>query len=254
MRITMRFLADRLPASVSNCTVEQAQTLLWIFEDYGEAPEANQDIGQFALPVPDSRSPDISEPILRGLASQGLVVHASESTKTNTRRRPMRKRANVCFSHQSSFMLTAKGLALASSLAAEISPVPPDCSPIVQNPFTVHRSPSTMRLAPPDCPDPAPQPSFVSCADGRRELRMGHIVVKCFRRAAPNQELVLSSFQEQDWPRRILDPIPPKPELDSKRRLRNVILRLNNGRFDPLLRFHGDGTGQAVYWEVPGEI
>ena len=65
-----------------------------------------------------------------------------------------------------------------------------------------------------------------------------------------NQELVLVSFEEQGWPECIHDPIPPRDGLDSKRCLHDTIKRINRGQLAPLLRFHGDGNGQAVYWEA----
>jgi hypothetical protein len=67
---------------------------------------------------------------------------------------------------------------------------------------------------------------------------------------SPNQEVVLHAFQEEDWPRRIDDPIPPSPEQDRKRRLNETIKGLNRHQVAPLIRFHGDGTGEGLYWDL----
>jgi len=61
---------------------------------------------------------------------------------------------------------------------------------------------------------------------------------------------VLAAFEEQDWARCILDPISPKTGSNSKQRLHDTIDRLNRDHIEPWLRFHGDGSGRAVNWEV----
>ncbi len=83
-----------------------------------------------------------------------------------------------------------------------------------------------------------------------RELRVGCVIVKRYRQPSYNQEIVLSAFQEESWPPRVDDPLPPDPELDPKTRLRSTIKSLNRNQHHQLLQFHGDGTGQAVLWEL----
>jgi len=75
-------------------------------------------------------------------------------------------------------------------------------------------------------------------------------VVKEFRVPAQNQELVLLSFEEMNWPVLLLDPLPPKPNIDSKQRLHDTINRLNRCQTRPLIRFEGDGTGKGIRWRV----
>jgi hypothetical protein len=87
----------------------------------------------------------------------------------------------------------------------------------------------------------------------RRELRVGELLVKRFRVPAGNQEIVLSAFEEEGWPAYIDDPLPMKSEIVPKRRLHNVINRLNGSQLAPVLRFHGNGHGDAVGWQLlPG--
>lgn len=79
---------------------------------------------------------------------------------------------------------------------------------------------------------------------------MGGVVVKQFKVPAPNQELILAAFQEEGWPVHIDDPLPPRAEQDTKRRLHETITSLNRHQRVRLVRFMGDGTGQGVRWEL----
>ena len=79
---------------------------------------------------------------------------------------------------------------------------------------------------------------------------MGDVLVKQFKLPSPNQETVLMAFQEEGWPPRIDDPLPPHPELDPKRRLHDTIKCLNHNQQNRLIQFHGDGTGEGVLWEL----
>src|SRR5207247_9758075 len=85
----------------------------------------------------------------------------------------------------------------------------------------------------------------------RRELRWGELVVKQFRVPAPNQETVLAAFEEEGWPRRIDDPLPPRADQDPKCRLHDTINKLNRNQQQPLIHFRGDGMGRGLHWE-PG--
>lgn len=83
-----------------------------------------------------------------------------------------------------------------------------------------------------------------------RKLKLGECVVKRFHVPAPNQELILQSFQEDGWPPQIEDPIPPIRNIDPKRRLHDTVLALNRCQTGRRIRFRGDGTGVGVYWEI----
>ena len=83
----------------------------------------------------------------------------------------------------------------------------------------------------------------------RRELVVDGQVVKRFRLPAPNQEAVLAAFQEEGWPPRVFDPLPPQEGLQPKRRLHETIKTLNGHRLARIIRFCGDGTGQGVLWQ-----
>ncbi len=104
-----------------------------------------------------------------------------------------------------------------------------------------------------DAVDEQPAPAIVSGPfwDGsQRELRLGQQTVKRYRVPAPNQELILETFQEDLWPTHIEDPIPPTRNIDPKRRLHDTILALNRGQAHARIRFRGDGKGSGVCWEI----
>lgn len=87
----------------------------------------------------------------------------------------------------------------------------------------------------------------------RRELRWVGQVVKRFRVPAPNQEIILATFQEEAWAPHIDDPLPPAHGVQPKRRLHDTIVALNRHQHPPGLRFVGDGTGLGVRWEGAGQ-
>jgi hypothetical protein len=82
----------------------------------------------------------------------------------------------------------------------------------------------------------------------RHEFRVGGVLVKAFRVPSPNQETILAAFEEEGWPPRVDDPLPPRPDLDSKRRLHDTVKSLNRNQKTRLIRFTGDGTGEGVCW------
>ncbi|MDA1013587.1 MAG: hypothetical protein O3A00_03930 [Planctomycetota bacterium] len=86
----------------------------------------------------------------------------------------------------------------------------------------------------------------------RRVLEVDGQVVKSFRVPAIHQEMILSAFEEEGWPRCIFDPIPRNRGVAAERRLSNAISRLNGKQIASLIRFsvNGNGTGFAWRWGV----
>ncbi len=58
------------------------------------------------------------------------------------------------------------------------------------------------------------------------------------------------AFEEENWPRRIDDPLFPEVEICPKRRLHDTIKCLNRRQENKIVRFRGDGTGTGVLWEL----
>ena len=104
--------------------------------------------------------------------------------------------------------------------------------------------------------DRAAKPSTINPESGmprwdalNRTLWFDGVLIKRYRVPAQNQELVLSSFEEEGWPHHIFDPLPPKPGLNCQRRLHDTINRLNRHQRARAIRFYGNGNGRAICWE-----
>lgn len=85
---------------------------------------------------------------------------------------------------------------------------------------------------------PAQHPSWNK---NLRELRFGGEVCKRFKTRAENQERVLQAFQEENWPPRIDDPLPPG-------KLHETVRQLN--KTSKLVKFMSDGYGEGICWEL----
>jgi hypothetical protein len=84
-----------------------------------------------------------------------------------------------------------------------------------------------------------------------RELWFQGVLLFRLLRSAVNLECILATFEEEGWPPRIYDPLPPDSATKPKHRLRDTIAKLNK-RQQPgvVIRFYGDGTGEGIRWEV----
>jgi hypothetical protein len=139
---------------------------------------------------------------------------------------------NLRFWSSSCFVLTESGLTLARSAAL-------DYGPNAARQRTLRHSPAGGING-----DAGPR---WDCE--RRILWVGDYVVKQFKQPAPNQELVLRAFEEEGWPAHLDDPLPPRREMDSKKRLHDTIKRMNRNK-GRMLRFQGDGSGRGLCWTL----
>ena len=195
-----------------------------LVDAYRYAQQLKRDIWDFALELPALESTGCGRSDLRWLLCKGQALHGVERTATGDSKRKFEIGLNLSIQAESCFVLTAKGYRWA---VEELSRT---------------RSLNLRQQADP------PSPVW----DGENhEFRLGAQLIKRFRLPSPNQERVLMAFQEEGWPSRIDDPLPPRSDIDPKRRLHDTIKSLNRNQKQPLVRFHGDGTGQGVRWGVP---
>jgi len=80
-----------------------------------------------------------------------------------------------------------------------------------------------------------------------RELWLRGRRIYKFSRPAPDLELLLSVFEEDHWAQRVLNPFGG-PAHQAHESLHNAVTRLN--RRIKQIRFHLDGTGKGVLWQL----
>lgn len=200
---------------------------------YSYAQQTSRDAWDFALQIENLHNIGLSENDLRYLVYLQLVEHAAEVKTNGQTRRNSRVSGALRFTSRSSFILTSVGASLAVTLGC-----PERAAPVtIGESFRIHSH------------QDGPLPEKPVWDVERQVLEYGGYVVKHFRWQAANQELILTTFQEEGWPVRIADPLSPSPEIDTKRRLSDAIKCLNRKQVNQLIHFRGDGTGQAVVWE-----
>ena len=184
----------------------------------------------FAVELADLDALGVSHDELRWLIGKNLVEHAQEIDSVQGIGRSFESPGGFTFSGKSCFVITATARQLVESTE-----------------FPVREQ----VVAPPSSTAAAPVAPVWD--DQRHELRLGKVLVKRFKWRAANQEAILSAFEEDGWPPRIDDPLPPVPDTDPKRRLSDTIKCLNRKQQNSLVRFSGDGTGEGVLWDLVAE-
>jgi hypothetical protein len=181
----------------------------------------------FAVEINELIALGLSRADLRWLVCHGLLDHAVELIESSDDRK-FQRRGKLTFADGTCFVLTAQGHSASSNVDMADEPHPP-AMPCKNN----------VTLATTLKPQWNPN-------NGR--LSFGYLLVKEYRVPAPNQHLILSVFQEENWPERIDDPLPPVRDIKPKRRLHETIASLNRRCRNRVLRFCGDGLGRGVRW------
>jgi hypothetical protein len=195
---------------------------------YGYAGQLQRPLWDFALEIDALWHAGLTNNDLRWLVCQGYVQHLVEGKAVAGECRCFREARHLRLGRRSCFVLTEAGASLvgAGCPAGKV--------------LALHPSADRGGLR-------AEGPRW----DGDlRALWLGHDLVKQFHQQAPNQELILAAFQEEGWPARIDDPLPPRGDRDPVQCLHDTINRLNRHQHQPLLRFHGDGSSRGVRWDV----
>jgi hypothetical protein len=218
-------------------TPQEHKALLCLLEAHRNAIRLNCNAWQFALELHNFERQGITSTVLRCLVQQGLAAHGKEKTRLDAPHRTVRCVRNLHFTEQSCFVLTRTGAGLADAL------IRTDDNwvraPHVPGQLQNHGQKSI--------------PSFVTCDDGHRELRVFGQVVKRFAAYAEHQETILGAFEQQSWVHWIADPLHRTSGQNPKTRLRDAIARLNRHQVQRLIQFHGDGNGRGLRWELLAE-
>ena len=201
------------------------------------ARDMQQSEWHFAVEISDFHRLRLSNSDLRWLVGRGFVNHGIEVTLGADSERIFRHTERLMFCRKSCFVLTPAGASLARQLSGRTDSAEargmrePPLLNFIESPSSVSSS------APP------------KWDRDRQELWLGKVLIKRFRVPAVSQEAVLAAFEEEHWPPRIDDPLPPRADQVPKRRLQETIKSLNKNQKRPLIRFLGDGSGQGVLWE-----
>ena len=180
------------------------------------ARKAKRTDWDFATEISELRNVGLTFNDLRLFLINGILAQAREVPCSETNQRMFMAQPGLRFTHRTCFILTDKGTQLAQKY--------------------IHCQPKNSEAAKPLW-DP-----------NRLELHCHQQLVKRYRVPSRNQVAILNAFQEDNWPARIDDPIPPDPDRCSKRRLLDTIKNLNRNHKYRCIRFHGDGTGEGVLW------
>jgi hypothetical protein len=215
--------------------------LATLLEAYEYAREVDRSAWDFAVRIDVLHKLGLTDNDLRWLVCKGLLASAREVFPAGDER-SFRHRGPLTFSRRTCFILTESGADAARELTERAGIVvhPAAIAGDLAGPGVAGNGADTLSLV-------ALTPVWDRL---RQELRLGRAVVKRFKLPAVNQETVLAAFEEDGWPVHIDDPLPPRPDLDPKRRLHDTINSLNRNQKRPLIRFLGDGSGQGVRWEL----
>jgi hypothetical protein len=215
--------------------------LLLLLEAYEYAAELNRDVWDFAVESASLRAAGMTKNSFRWLVCKGYVEHACERTRLGEDGRRFHSNGELVFPKRTCFVLTPAGEAVAQIVAQEER-------------AAAQRNGQARRHAPGYANgsngNGVLRPRLPAWDRDRHEFRFEGRLVKAFKLPSPNQETVLMAFEEEGWPPRIDDPLPPAPAIDPKRRLHDTIKSLNRKQRHRLVRFMGDGTGEGIRWEV----
>lgn len=234
---------------------------------YELAVQSHLDPWDLAIEIRELKAIGMTVTDLRWLVRSGYVEHAREVTELEDDGRQFRRTGNLSFAKRTCFVLTASGHLFALALLKDgvlARSRPPNSSEQSAAPavgMILDVSSANTNAPPTGTPECADHPEgggenrntkpLLPVWDRvRHELRVEGQLVKRFKCAAVNQETILAAFDEEGWPPRIDDPLPPQEEQDSKRRLNDTIKCLNKNQKHKRICFHGDGTGEGVLWSV----
>jgi hypothetical protein len=205
-----------------------------LLQAYEYALELRQDPWHFAVELNVLHNANVSNSDLRWLTSMGYLEHGSETTRMEDSNRSFHYPRPPIYGDKSCFVLTETGAdAVGAAFDAHLKASAKESS-------APHRGA-------PHLDEPQALPTW---DQDRRQLRWGDRIVKEFKLPAPNQETILTVFQEEGWPPRIDDPLAPASEVHPQRRLHDTIKALNRKQKYDALFFMGDGSGNGVRWEV----
>lgn len=195
------------------------------------AAAADRDPWEFAVELAALLAAGTSASALRLLVHEGYLDHAREVTRNGDALRHFRPIANLSFPPGTCFVLTDAGLGRVREGGTG-------------SPAALSQGPQA----------DGPRPCRPVWSARERTLLLEDRLVLRYLYRSPNQELVLTVFEEEGWPARIDDPLPFLAGLDAKQRIRDTVRALNAKQADRLISFRSDGSGQCVVWQLASAV
>jgi hypothetical protein len=243
---------DSAPSRIVPIDATSRVALGLLRQAYCCAQDAGADLWDFALETGRLFDTGMTISDLRWLVAKGFAEHGQEQSVYGGPHRAFRRGQGFFFDQVTCVVLTPSGAAFVDQVLAgpvvslhlfqhlEIDPIAGTEAAVLDNLHPANDDPSGTTGT-------ALKPCWNS---RRRELSLDGRVIKRYRVPAPNQEAILSAFEEEGWPEHIDDPLPVRGDIDPPTRLHDVINRLNGCQSHRLLRFTGNGNGDGVCWEL----
>ncbi len=222
--------------------------LLW--RAYICAQDTCANLWDFALRTGRLYEAGMTSSDLRWMIAKGFAEHGQETSGYDDPHRSFRRSKGYFFSNHTCLILTPGGAALAEHLFQETVRSPQATLSALAAVARETAALANTRQAAYETNTPATYALKPRWDATRRELSLAGLIVKRFRVPARNQETILGVFEEEGWAEHIHDPLPVIHDVDAPTRLHDAINRLNRCQMNALLRFHGDGKGTGVFWEL----
>lgn len=226
----MASVIDRKTKAAASVPAHLRPALKHLLQAHEYACHLAREPWDLAVEISTLRRLGLTNTDLRWLVCRGYVAHAREITMLGEDGRKFQTSGDLTFTKRTCVVLTDLGVNACRSMATNAT---------------------ANAIASEAQGWPVATGSYLPRWDHQRhEFRVGDDLVKQFKLPSANQEAILSAFQEEGWPPRIDDPLPPHPELDPKRRLHDSIKSLNRNQKVNLIQFRGDGTGEGICWDL----
>jgi hypothetical protein len=240
--------AEESTSSLIDGSLRAGLAVLW--RAYLCAHDTGANVWDFALRVGRLYETGVTSSDLRWMVAKGFAEHGQEMSDYDHPHRSFRISNGYFFNNHTCLILTPSGAALAEHVFGKTARAPQATMSTLATNAGETAAFANARRAAYETNTQATSGLKPTWHATRRELSWAGLIVKRFRVPARNQETILSVFEEEDWAEHIQDPLPANHDIDAPTRLHDAINRLNRCQINPFLRFHGDGKGTGIFWEL----
>jgi len=214
---------------------------------YRYAYDTDSSIWDFAVELETLIKIGLNYNDLRWLLLKDYIEHALERTSRNHQHREYESACDSRFHENSCFVLSDLGYDFNTKMKTAVLASRSTVVSQVNGFNPVDQSETEPQVQAVYYANPEPSPAWYA---ETHEFYVGTKLVKEFKLPSANQETILTAFQEEGWPKRIDDPLPPGHGVDPRRRLHDTIRGLNRNQKVKMIRFMADGTGEGIRWKL----